>query len=49
MAIKTKINYGKCSIVVQGMEMNCPLCGTLVKSGETHECENRQPKKLKEK
>ena len=45
----TKINYGKCEIEVIGMDMNCPLCGTLVKSGETHACERGEPKKLRAK
>jgi hypothetical protein len=49
VAIKTKVSYGACSVFVQGMDMNCPLCGVLVKSGETHKCETKQPKKLKGK
>lgn len=29
---------GSCQMFVSGLEMNCPLCNTLVKSGETHSC-----------
>lgn len=36
--MKVSVNYGKCSIFVQGMDMNCPLCKALVRSGESHEC-----------
>lgn len=32
------VTYGECSIFVQGIEMNCPLCGVLVKSGTHHPC-----------
>jgi hypothetical protein len=27
-----------CRIMVTGIEMACPLCGTLVQSGERHSC-----------
>lgn len=47
--IKTTVNYGKCSIFVLGMDMNCPLCKTLVLSGESHQCEQHEPKKLPKK
>lgn len=30
---------GKATLTVIGVEMNCPLCGSLVPSGHTHECE----------
>ena len=36
--MKTKISYALCSIFVEGLEMKCPLCGVLVKSGVSHEC-----------
>jgi hypothetical protein len=36
---------GTCSLSVIGMDMNCPLCGTLVKSGESHSCSKGAPKK----
>ena len=42
---KVKMNWGKCTVAVVGVDMNCPLCGTLVKSGERHECEKREPQK----
>lgn len=29
---------GSCVLFVQGIAMNCPLCQTLVQSGEHHEC-----------
>lgn len=38
------INYGKCSMVVVGLDMNCPLCGVLVKSGGSHDCETPRAK-----
>jgi hypothetical protein len=41
---KVKVKWGTCSMFVEGMEMNCPLCGTLVKSGETHNCGTPEPK-----
>ena len=37
---------GSCQMAVIGMDMNCPLCKTLVKSGESHQCEIVPPKKL---
>jgi hypothetical protein len=43
MAVKTKVSYESCSMFVQGLEMNCPLCGVLVKSGERHMCEQQKP------
>ena len=42
-----KISYGHCCVSVLGMDMNCPLCGTLVKSGERHECVREEPKPVK--
>jgi hypothetical protein len=36
--MKTKMSYSECSIYVQGISMNCPLCGTLVEDGERHDC-----------
>jgi hypothetical protein len=36
---------GHCQMFVEGMNMTCPLCGVLVKSGETHECSKEEPKK----
>src|SRR5579872_6149368 len=38
--MKATVKYGHCRISVIGMEMQCPLCKVLVKSGEIHECEN---------
>jgi hypothetical protein len=36
--VKATLSYAMCSIVVQGIEMRCPLCGVLVKSGTSHAC-----------
>jgi len=47
--MKVKLNYGKCVMFVQGMDMNCPLCGVQVLSGMKHECEKREPQKPKRK
>ena len=42
-------SYGKCSMTVLGLDMNCPLCGVLVKSGESHDCEKSKPKVVSRK
>jgi len=34
----TRVSYNKCSLFVVGVDMNCPLCGARVRSGERHEC-----------
>lgn len=44
MTTKKTVNVGTCSISVQGMDFTCPLCLTLVKSGEEHKCEFRDGK-----
>jgi hypothetical protein len=45
--MKVKVS-GTCSIFVLGIDMNCPLCGKLVRSGETpHGCVREEPKKLR--
>jgi hypothetical protein len=36
--MKVKVTYSHCSISVIGTQIVCPLCRTLVKSGERHEC-----------
>lgn len=33
-----KVSYGKCHIQVSGMDLECPFCKVLVKSGTSHEC-----------
>jgi hypothetical protein len=45
--MKVNVNAGRCEIYVQGMDMKCPLCGVLVRSGEQHECKlkSTQPKR----
>lgn len=45
--MKTKITYNVCTISVVGMEITCPFCKTLVKSGQTHHCEGNKPKTRK--
>lgn len=35
---KINISVAHCQMYVEGMDMNCPLCGALVRSGENHEC-----------
>ena len=35
--MKVKVS-GECFVYVEGMSMNCPLCGTIVRSGEQHSC-----------
>jgi hypothetical protein len=40
--MKAKVSYGHCSLYVFGMEMNCPMCGVLVKSGEQHSCSSER-------
>jgi hypothetical protein len=37
------IRYGLCKIVVHGVDIHCPLCTVLVKSGEKHECSQMEP------
>lgn len=33
-----KVSYSSCRIYVEGFSMHCPMCRTLVRSGEHHEC-----------
>lgn len=44
--MKMSVSYGSCYISVIGMEMTCPFCKVVVKSGESHECSPVEPKKL---
>ena len=44
--MKVKVNYGSCTIFVQGTEMDCPLCGAHVASGENHHCESAPKKEI---
>lgn len=40
------VKKGSCSIFFAGMPnfvMTCPLCGTRVRNGEQHQCENGKP------
>jgi hypothetical protein len=43
--MKAKLSYATCSLFVVGLEMDCPLCGLLVKSGQRHTCEKPDPDK----
>ncbi len=38
--LKGSVNmkYSNCSIFCEGMEFKCPLCRTIVRSGEHHTC-----------
>jgi hypothetical protein len=45
--VRMNLVNGSCSVFVQGMEMNCPLCRVLVRSGEHHECKRETAKKGK--
>lgn len=33
-----EIRRGECDVYVEGMDMPCPLCSTLVRSGQRHHC-----------
>lgn len=33
-----QVKYSNCSIYCEGMEFQCPLCQTIVQSGEHHTC-----------
>jgi len=45
MSVKVKIS-GSCSMYVLGMDMNCPMCGKLVQSGQNHQCERKEIQKF---
>jgi len=36
--VRASVASATCLVYVEGMEMTCPLCGTLVRSGERHQC-----------
>jgi hypothetical protein len=36
--VTASVNTMTCMVYVEGIEMPCPLCGVLVRSGERHEC-----------
>jgi len=36
--VKVKVEYAECRVQLIGLQMNCPLCGLLVKDGEEHMC-----------
>lgn len=40
--MNVSVGYGRCRITILGTDMKCPLCGSLVKSGQTHECTSPQ-------
>jgi DNA-directed RNA polymerase subunit RPC12/RpoP len=35
---KAKVSYSRCSLYVEGMDFDCPMCGAKVLSGDRHEC-----------
>ncbi len=41
--MKKQINYAECSMFVLGLDMDCPLCGVKVESGQKHRCESPEP------
>ena len=43
--MKKTVTYGRCEMFVEGLDMECPLCKKLVKSGERHECERTRPRR----
>lgn len=47
--VSMSITSAQCSVFLVGMEMRCPLCKVLVRSGEHHECriELRKPARKK--
>jgi hypothetical protein len=43
--MEVKTSAANCFVYVLGVDMNCPLCGVLVRSGEpTHHCEGEEKK-----
>lgn len=36
--LKVRRVVGECFVYVEGMAINCPLCGAIVRSGEQHTC-----------
>ena len=40
-----KVSYTRCSMYVLGLALTCPACGTLVNSGDRHECETPRDRK----
>jgi hypothetical protein len=44
-----EIRYGQCEVYVEGADMRCPLCGTLVRSGQNHSCKVIDPAKPQRK
>jgi hypothetical protein len=37
--VKKDTSWGNCQLYVEGLDMNCPLCGELVPSGYAHDCQ----------
>lgn len=42
--MKINVSVANCQMFVQGIDMNCPLCGFLVLSGTNHACAKEEPK-----
>jgi hypothetical protein len=47
--VKSKLTYSKCHIYVEGLDIQCPMCGVLVTSGQTHDCVGHAKPAKKEK
>lgn len=45
--IEQEWDEGGCEMFLLGLDLNCPNCGVLVKSGEHHSCKQAKPKKKK--
>lgn len=43
--IKLTVNKASysASLYVEGLDLNCPMCGVLVCSGQLHYCQNDRP------
>ena len=37
--MEATVKGSKCVLVVEGIDMKCPLCGLMVYSGTRHECD----------
>lgn len=35
------VAQSRCSLFVTGLDLNCPLCAVLVRSGEMHTCKGK--------
>ena len=42
LAPRVSVSYERCTLVLVGVEMSCPLCGQRVPAGTHHECERNR-------